>query len=125
MIKFDDIGPEKILEVYDAETKMHGFVIIDNTNRGPGKGGVRMTPDITADEVFRLARTMTWKTAIADLPFGGAKSGIIADVKNISREQKKALIQAFARALKTISPSKYIAAPSIVEVVQNASKNVI
>src|SRR3989338_2584014 len=113
MIKFDDIGPEKILEVYDAETKMHGFVIIDNTNRGPGKGGVRMTPDITADEVFRLARVMTWKTAMADLPFGGAKSGIVADAKTLSQKQKDAIVANFSKALKIVSPEIYIAAPDM------------
>ena len=76
MIKFDDIGPEKILEVYDAETKMHGFVVIDNTKRGPGKGGIRLTNTVSIDEVAKLARAMTYKNALAGLPFGGAKAGI-------------------------------------------------
>jgi glutamate dehydrogenase (NAD(P)+) len=72
-----------------------------------------MTPTVDVEEVFRLARTMTWKNSLADLPFGGAKSGIIADVKNISRDKKKELIQAFGRALRPIAPSKYIAAPDV------------
>ncbi len=109
----DEFGPELIYEVYDHRTGLKGVTVIDNTALGPGKGGIRMTPTVNVEEVFRLARTMTWKTALAELPFGGAKSGIIADVKNISREKKKQLIQSFARALKPICPKMYIAAPDV------------
>ncbi len=109
----DEFGPEKILEVYDSKTGLKGILVIDNTSLGPGKGGIRMTPSIGVSEVFRLARTMTWKCALAELPFGGAKSGIIADVKNITKEKKKAMVQAFARAIKELSPKKYIAAPDM------------
>ena len=113
MIKFDDFGPEKVLEVYDPKTKMHGFVVIDNTARGPGKGGIRLRPDVTKEEVFRLARAMTWKCAMADLPFGGGKSGIIADDKKILKEEKKTIIEAFSKALKPVCPSMYVAAPDM------------
>ena len=113
MIEGDDWGPEKILQVYDPRTKMRGVVVIDNTALGPGKGGIRMTPTVDVDEVFRLARTMTWKCALAGLPFGGAKSGIQANVKELTREQKKAVVQAFSRALKPVCPKLYIAAPDI------------
>lgn len=109
----DEWGPEKILQVYDAETKMKGMLVIDNTALGPGKGGIRMTPTVDVEEVFRLARTMTWKCALAELPFGGAKAGMIADPKKISKEEKMSLIRAFAVALKPLSPSHYIAAPDI------------
>ena len=109
----DEFGPEKALHVYDPKTKMEGYLVIDNTALGPGKGGIRMTPTVTIDEIGRLARTMTWKCALAGLPFGGAKSGIIADPKKITIEEKKALIQAFSRALKQLCPSQYIAAPDI------------
>ncbi|MEM2952694.1 MAG: Glu/Leu/Phe/Val dehydrogenase [Candidatus Bathyarchaeia archaeon] len=109
----DEWGPEKILQVYDPETKMKGILVIDNTALGPGKGGIRMTPTVDVEEVFRLARTMTWKCALAELPFGGAKSGIIADPKKISKEEKNNLIRAFAIALKPLSPSQYIAGPDI------------
>ncbi len=109
----DEFGPELIYEVYDYKTGLKGITVIDNTALGPGKGGIRMTPTVNVEEVFRLARTMTWKNALAELPFGGAKSGIIADVKNISREKKKQLIQSFARALKPICPNKYIAGPDV------------
>ena len=109
----DEWGPEKILQVYDPETKMKGILVIDNTVLGPGKGGIRMTPTVEVEEVFRLARTMTWKCALVELPFGGAKSGIIADPKKISKEEKSNLIRAFAIALKPLSPSQYIAGPDI------------
>lgn len=113
MIEKDEFGPEKIIHVYDPQTKMKGILVIDSTARGPGKGGIRMTPTVNEEEVFRLARTMTWKTALADLPFGGAKSGIIANPKELTKEQKKQIIQSFARALKHLSPSEYIAAPDV------------
>ncbi|MCJ7721396.1 Glu/Leu/Phe/Val dehydrogenase, partial [Candidatus Bathyarchaeota archaeon] len=109
----DEWGPEKILQVYDPKTGMKGVLVIDNTTLGPGKGGIRMMPTVTTEEVFRLARTMTWKCALAKIPFGGAKSGIIADPKKISEEQKMELIRAFSRALKRVSPSLYVAAPDI------------
>ncbi|MEK6940536.1 MAG: Glu/Leu/Phe/Val dehydrogenase [Nanoarchaeota archaeon] len=110
---FDRYGPEKIIEVYNAKVGMRGFVVIDNTALGPGKGGIRMTPSVSIDEVARLARTMTWKCALADLPFGGAKSGIIADDKKISPQKKKELVEAFAHAIKILLPKLYIAAPDM------------
>lgn len=109
----DGFGPELIYEVYDNQTGLKGVLVIDNTARGPGKGGIRMTSTVNVEEVFRLARTMTWKNALADLPFGGAKAGIIADVKKISKDKKKELIQTFSRALKPVCPKKYIAGPDV------------
>jgi glutamate dehydrogenase/leucine dehydrogenase len=109
----DEWGPEKVLQVYDPSTGMHGILVIDNTALGPGKGGIRMTPTVDVEEVFRLARTMTWKCALTELPFGGAKSGIIADPRKLSKEEKLNLVRAFAMALKPLSPSEYIAAPDI------------
>lgn len=109
----DKWGPEKILQVYDPKTGMKGILIIDNTTLGPGKGGIRMTPTVTTDEVFRLARTMTWKCALAKIPFGGAKSGIIANPKQLTEEKKMDLIRAFSKAIKNLCPSLYVAAPDI------------
>lgn len=113
MVDYDEFGPEKIIDVYHPKSGMRGFVVIDNTGAGPGKGGIRMTPTVNIDEVARLARAMTWKCAMAELPFGGAKSGIVADDKQISREKKKELIEAFAEAIEIISPTMYIAAPDM------------
>lgn len=113
MVEFDEFGPEKIVEVYDAKTGMHGVVVIDNTTLGPGKGGIRMTATVDVDEVSKLARAMTWKNALADIPFGGAKSGIFADSKNLTPEKKKAVVEAFAVALRPVCPSLYVAGPDM------------
>jgi len=109
----DEFGPEKIIEVYDPKVGLKGILVIDNTALGPGKGGIRMTPSVSAEEVFRLARVMTFKCSLAGLPFGGAKSGIIADPKKISLEQKAELMRAFGRALRGIAPKYYIGAPDV------------
>lgn len=120
----DTFGPEYILEVYDSSIGMRGFLVIDNTALGPGKGGIRMTPNVTKEEVFRLARTMTWKNALAGIPFGGAKAGIVwpASVpptggtsagKPSDEKLKKQFVQSFARALKPLMPSRYIAGPDV------------
>jgi glutamate dehydrogenase (NAD(P)+) len=92
---------------------MMGVLVVDNTILGPGKGGIRMLPTITTEEIYRLARTMTWKCALAELPFGGAKSGIVADPKQISKEKKMETIRAFSRALKPVCPKLYVAAPDM------------
>ncbi len=110
---YDGFGPEMIVDVYNPKVNMRGYLVIDNSSLGPGKGGIRMTPTVSREEVIRLARAMTWKCSLADLPFGGAKSGIIADPKNMSRKQKDNIIAAFADALKPVCPNKYVAAPDI------------
>lgn len=111
MIPKDSFGPEYVIEVSDAKTGMVGFVVIDNTAMGPGKGGIRMTPTVTPEEVFRLARTMTWKNALVDLPFGGAKGGIVWSGGD--EATKKAIVQAYARALKPLLVERYIAGPDV------------
>ncbi len=109
----DEWGPEKILQVYDPKVGMKGILVIDNTTLGPGKGGIRMLPTVTTREIFRLSRRMTWKCALAKIPFGGAKSGIIADPKQMSEEKKMEIIKSFSRALKRLCPKLYVAAPDI------------
>jgi glutamate dehydrogenase/leucine dehydrogenase len=110
-IEKDEFGPEYVINIYDPKLKMQAFLVIDNTVLGPGKGGVRMTADVTAEEVFRLARTMTLKNSLADLPFGGAKAGIVW--KGGSPELKKQFIQSFARSIALLTPKKYITAPDV------------
>ena len=109
----DEWGPEKILEVYNPKVGMEGILVIDNTALDPRKGGIRMTPSVTVEEVFRLVRTMTWKCALANLPFGGAKAGIIAEPKHISKDHQIELVRAFSHAVRPLSPSQYVAAPDI------------
>jgi glutamate dehydrogenase (NAD(P)+) len=108
--EIDEWGPEKILQVYDPDTCMRGVLVIDNTSPGPGKGGIRFADSVTPIEVFRLARTMTWKCAAAGLPFGGAKSGIIADPNKVDRV---AWMKSFAKMIKPYCPTQYIAATDI------------
>jgi len=113
VIRFaDEWGPEKIIEVYDPASGLKAVTVIDSTVLGPAKGGIRMTPTVDVEEVFRLARTMSWKTSIAGLPFGGGKSGIIFDPK-AHPEKKKQLMIAFGKALKNIAPKMYIVAPDV------------
>jgi len=113
MIEYDEFGPEKILGIYDSKTKMKGFVVMFNTALGPAKGGIRMSPSASQEEAFGLARAMAWKCALAELPFGGGKSVIIADPKKLTQKEKEEIVRAFARAIKPISPSLYVAAPDI------------
>ncbi len=107
---YDKFGPEKIIQVYDPNTGIRGFAVIDNTALGPGKGGMRLVPDVTIEEVFRLARAMTWKNALAELPFGGAKSGIAADPKKVNKQE---VLKWFGKALKNVLIKEYIAGPDM------------
>ncbi|MEM4360177.1 MAG: Glu/Leu/Phe/Val dehydrogenase [Candidatus Bilamarchaeaceae archaeon] len=113
MRREDIFGFEKVIEVYDEKTGMQGVCVIHNTARGPGKGGIRMVPDITTEEVMGLARAMTWKNAMADLPFGGAKSGIKADPKKMNQNEKERIVRAFARKIAKLMPEEYIAGPDM------------
>jgi glutamate dehydrogenase (NAD(P)+) len=60
-------------------------LVIDNTSTKPGKGGIRFADTVTPTEIFRLAKTMTWKCAAAGLPFGGAKGGIVSNPNEVDR----------------------------------------
>jgi glutamate dehydrogenase (NAD(P)+) len=101
----DDWGPEKVVCVCDRRTGMRGVLVIDNTARGMGKGGTRMSPTLTVEEVARLARTMTWKWAAVDLYHGGAKAGILGDPRS---RDKESILRAFARALRNEVPEEYV-----------------
>lgn len=106
----DYYGPEYVIEVYDPKTGVQGVLVIDNLARGVGKGGIRFVPDITTQEVIALARAMTWKNALADIPFGGAKAGIKGDPKKVNKEQ---YVRTFARLIKQYIPHMYIAGPDM------------
>ena len=106
----DEWGPEKVIFVNKPEIGLEGILVIDNTALGPGKGGMRIRLGVTPLEVFKLARTMTWKCALADLPFGGAKGGISADPYSIDKSK---YVKAFAAAVAEFVPDKWIAAPDM------------
>jgi glutamate dehydrogenase (NAD(P)+) len=93
----NEIGPEVVHYVYDPGSGMKGILVIDTTAFGIAGGGIRMLPDITSDEIIRLAKTMTYKWAIADLPIGGAKGGIFADPTAPTHDL---VIKAYGRAIK-------------------------
>lgn len=104
----DELGPEKIVFLYEPRTRMKAIVVVDNIAAGPAIGGVRMAADVTTTEVRRLARSMTYKNVMAGLPHGGGKSGIIADPKNVNMEQ---VIRTFARGIKNLQ--EYIPGPDM------------
>jgi glutamate dehydrogenase/leucine dehydrogenase len=90
------------------------FVVRHLDALGPAKGGIRMTPDVTLDDVTGLAMEMTWKTALIGVPFGGGKSGIRFDPKSVSPEIKEIIIRCFTRgARRFIGPEIYIPAPDM------------
>ncbi|SIM59362.1 glutamate dehydrogenase (NAD(P)+) [Micromonospora cremea] len=101
----DEWGPEKIVCVSSTRTGMKGALVIDNTSRGMGKGGTRMAPDVTVEEISRLARVMTWKWAGVDLFFGGAKAGIVSDPAG---PDKELVLRSFVRALANEVPKEYV-----------------
>ena len=104
----DDLGPEKVVHIYEPKSKLRAIVVIDNVSLGPAMGGCRMARDVSTQEVFRLARAMTLKNALAYLPHGGAKSAILADS---GTAEKEALVRAFAQAIKTLTD--YIPGPDM------------
>lgn len=101
----DEWGPEKIIVVHDTKTGMMGMLVIDNTARGTGKGGCRMDPNMTLQDCFRLARTMTWKWAMADIFLGGAKAGIRNDPKSPYKEE---IIRAYVKKIRKFLPDEYV-----------------
>lgn len=104
----DDLGPEKVVLLYEPRSGLRGLLVIDNTACGPAIGGVRMAADVSLEEVFRLARAMTLKNAAAGLPHGGGKAGIVADPHAGGKEE---LVRAFARAIRPLSD--YIPGPDM------------
>ncbi len=106
----DELGPEKVIHVYQPALALKAIVVIDNVAAGPAIGGTRMAPDATLEECFRLARAMTLKSAAAGLPHGGAKSVIIAD-PNLPTAQKQDIVRGFACAIRSIV--EYIPGPDM------------
>ncbi|MCH8312424.1 MAG: Glu/Leu/Phe/Val dehydrogenase [Nitrospinae bacterium] len=104
----DDFGPIKIIHMNEPVLKLQSIVVIDNVALGPAIGGCRMAVDVTTREVFRLARAMTLKNALSDLPHGGAKSAILADPTTWNKE---ILIRQFAKSIKQLTD--YIPGPDM------------
>jgi len=91
-----------------------GFRVQHNIARGPGKGGVRYAPDVTLDEVRALASWMTWKCAVVNIPFGGAKGGVICDPKKMSDGELERLTRRYtSEIIDFIGPEKDVLAPDV------------
>jgi len=92
----------------------HGFRVLHNRVRGPGKGGIRYHPDVTVAEVSALAAFMTWKTAVVDIPFGGGKGGVVCNPKELSRGELRRITRRFVAELgDAIGPYTDIPAPDV------------
>jgi glutamate dehydrogenase (NAD(P)+) len=91
-----------------------GYRALHSRVRGPGKGGIRYHPEVNGDEVRALASWMTWKCAVADIPFGGAKGGIVCDPKQLSTNELRKITRRFVVELSdTIGPHTDIPAPDV------------
>ncbi|MGC9208646.1 MAG: Glu/Leu/Phe/Val family dehydrogenase [Nitrososphaeria archaeon] len=91
-----------------------GYRVQHNNARGPYKGGIRYHPNVSLDEVRALAMWMTWKTAVLDLPLGGAKGGIICDPKSMSQGEIERLTRRYAYAISSIiGPYEDVPAPDV------------
>lgn len=95
----DDLGPKRIIHVHEPSAGLRGTLVVDNVAAGPSIGGLRMAPDVSTEECFRLARAMTLKNAAASLPHGGGKSVLYGDPA-MPRERKETLVRAMACALR-------------------------
>jgi glutamate dehydrogenase (NAD(P)+) len=91
-----------------------GYRVQYNITLGPAKGGIRYHPGVTLDEVTALAAWMTWKCAVAHIPFGGGKGGIIVDPNRLSRRELEALTRRYvAEIVDAIGPEKDVPAPDV------------
>ena len=106
----DEFGPAKIVHIHEPTAGLKAIVVIDNVAAGPGIGGVRLAPDVSVEEAFRLARAMTMKSAAAGLPHGGAKAVIFGD-PNMPLSDKERLMHAFGRAIRDLRD--YIPGPDM------------
>src|ERR671918_373168 len=99
----------------DGSTRVYeGYRVHHNVTRGPAKGGIRYHPDVDLDEVKALAMWMTWKSAIARIPFGGAKGGVAVDPRQHSRGELERMTRRYAsEILPLIGPEKDIPAPDM------------
>ena len=123
-----DEGLWKVLRYSNREITVHIPVAMDNGKlevftgfrvqhsiaRGPSKGGIRYAPDVTLDEVRALAAWMTWKCAVVNIPFGGAKGGVICDPHKMSMGELERMTRRYtAELFEFIGPEKDVPAPDV------------
>ena len=105
----------------DGKTKVfRGFRVQHNDARGPCKGGIRFHPQETQDTVRALAMWMTWKCAVADLPLGGAKGGVICDPNNLSDREQEQICRGWVRQMaRNVGPQTDVPAPDVMTSAQH------
>ncbi|MBU2503171.1 Glu/Leu/Phe/Val dehydrogenase [bacterium] len=105
----------------DGETKVfRGFRVQHNDARGPSKGGIRFHPQETIDTVRALAMWMTWKCAVADLPLGGGKGGVICDPHHLSPREQEQICRGWIRQVgRDVGPNRDVPAPDIMTSAQH------
>jgi glutamate dehydrogenase (NAD(P)+) len=123
-----DDGMRKVLNMPARELTVHipvqlddgrlevftGYRVQHSIARGPGKGGIRFAPDVTLDEVRALASWMTWKCAVVNIPFGGAKGGVICDPRVLSEGELERITRRYtAEIIDFIGPEKDVPAPDM------------
>ena len=103
------------IETEDGSIRMFtGYRALHSRIRGPGKGGVRFHPDVTEDEVRALASWMTWKCAVVNVPFGGAKGGVACDPKQLTHNDLRKIARRYIAELEDcIGPNTDILAPDV------------
>src|SRR5207237_1209399 len=115
MHPFREVQVEVPVRMDDGRIEVFtGYRIQHNGARGPCKGGIRYHPDADHDEVLGLAAIMTWKTALMDIPFGGAKGGVTVDPKKLSRLELERLTRRFTQRISIVlGPYRDIPAPDV------------
>jgi len=110
-----EITVEVPVEMDDGRIEtLVGYRVQHNNARGPMKGGLRYHPDVDLDEVRALASLMTWKTAVVNIPYGGAKGGICVSPRELSRKEKERITRKFTDQIHDIiGPDKDIPAPDM------------
>jgi glutamate dehydrogenase (NAD(P)+) len=111
MFRFaDEFGPLKIIHVHEPSVGLKAILVVDNVASGPSIGGIRIAPDVSTEECFRLARAMTLKNAAAGLSHGGGKIVIYGD-PNMDKSKKEVILRTLASALRT--EESYVFAPDM------------
>ncbi len=106
----DELGPAKVIHVYEPSVSLKAVLVVDNVAKGPAIGGLRMAPDVSTHECFRLARAMTLKNAATGLPHGGGKAVLYGDPR-MPKAKKERMIRALACSLRNVN--EYIFAPDM------------